>query len=136
MVGFFFTIVPIKFSRYDSALCANCPKRILERSYFLFIFFLFKKFVFLSCKIDTFSFSNEYESCEQTGYMNVVIPPDIMDLDSADSLTTKENGDLQLRCRTTGDPKPIVFWRREDGRNITLRNEHQGIRRSTLLYSL
>ncbi|KAL6439118.1 hypothetical protein ACFW04_003825 [Cataglyphis niger] len=69
----------------------------------------------------------------QTGYMNVVIPPDIMDLDSADSLTTKENGDLQLRCRTTGDPKPVVFWRREDGRNITLRNEHQGVKR-TLTY--
>ncbi|XP_012220074.1 lachesin-like [Linepithema humile] len=61
----------------------------------------------------------------QTGYMKVVIPPDIMDLDdTADLLTTKENGDLRLRCRATGTPEPVVIWRREDGRNITLRNEH------------
>lgn len=67
----------------------------------------------------------------QTGYMKVVIPPDIMDLDdTADSLTTKENGDLRLRCRATGNPEPVVIWRREDGRNITLRNEHQGIKRT------
>lgn len=66
----------------------------------------------------------------QTGHMKVVIPPDIMDLDdTADSLTAEENGDLRLRCRATGNPKPVVIWRREDGRNITLRNEHQGIKR-------
>ncbi|XP_072755718.1 lachesin isoform X2 [Anoplolepis gracilipes] len=64
----------------------------------------------------------------QIGYMTVVIPPDIMDLDDT-SLTTKENGDLLLRCRATGRPKPVVTWRREDGRNITLRNEHQGVQR-------
>lgn len=132
MVGFFFTIVSIKLSRYDSGLCVNDPKCILSGV----TFFLFKKFVFICpARSIFFPFSNEYESCEQTGYMNVVIPPDIMDLESADSLITKENGDLQLRCRTTGDPKPVVFWRREDGRNITLRNEHQGVRRSMLLCS-
>ncbi|XP_047343622.1 lachesin-like isoform X10 [Vespa velutina] len=60
----------------------------------------------------------------QTGYMKVVIPPDIMDLDdSADLLTTKESNDLRLRCRATGTPKPTVTWRREDGREITLRSE-------------
>ncbi|XP_011135781.1 lachesin isoform X2 [Harpegnathos saltator] len=65
----------------------------------------------------------------QTGHMKVVIPPDIMDLDdTADQLTTKENGDLRLRCRATGTPAPLVIWRREDGRNITLRNEH-GVKR-------
>nr|KAF7435883.1 hypothetical protein H0235_004074 [Vespula pensylvanica] len=60
----------------------------------------------------------------RTGYMKVVIPPDIMDLDdSADLLTTKESNDLRLRCRATGTPKPTVTWRREDGREITLRSE-------------
>ncbi|XP_031834619.1 lachesin [Nomia melanderi] len=65
----------------------------------------------------------------QTGHMKVVIPPDIMDLDdSTDLLTAKENSDLRLRCRATGTPKPVVIWRREDGRNITLRTE-QGVQR-------
>lgn len=65
----------------------------------------------------------------QTGYMKVVIPPDIMDLDdSADLLTARENSDLRLRCRATGSPPPVVTWRREDGRNITLRTE-EGVKR-------
>jgi len=67
--------------------------------------------------------------------MKVVIPPDIMDLDNtADMLTTKENGDLLLRCRATGNPEPVVTWRREDGRNITLRDENS-VKRSTILSS-
>ncbi|XP_012257679.2 lachesin-like [Athalia rosae] len=65
----------------------------------------------------------------QMGYMEVVIPPDIMDLDdSTEGLTTKEGGSVRLRCRATGTPMPDVTWRREDGRNIVLRNEH-GVRR-------
>lgn len=70
--------------------------------------------------------------CAQTGHMKVVIPPDIMDLDdSADLLTAKENSDLRLRCRATGTPKPVVTWRREDGRNITLRTEN-GVQRGNV----
>lgn len=71
------------------------------------------------------------ELCAQTGYMKVVIPPDIMDLDdTADQLTTKENSDLRLRCHATGTPTPLVTWRREDSRNITLRSEHS-VKRGT-----
>lgn len=62
--------------------------------------------------------------------MTVVIPPDILDLDNAADLTTKENGDMRIRCRATGTPEPVVIWRREDGSNITLRNDH-GFKRST-----
>lgn len=65
--------------------------------------------------------------------MKVVIPPDIMDLDNtADMLTAMEDGDLLLRCRATGSPEPVVIWRREDGRNITLRKENS-VKRSTML---
>ncbi|XP_012135152.1 lachesin isoform X2 [Megachile rotundata] len=64
----------------------------------------------------------------QTGHMKVVIPPDIEDLDDSADLTAKENSDLQLQCHATGTPKPVVTWRREDGRNITLRTEH-GVQR-------
>nr|XP_012135153.1 PREDICTED: protein sidekick-2-like isoform X3 [Megachile rotundata] len=68
----------------------------------------------------------------QTGHMKVVIPPDIEDLDDSADLTAKENSDLQLQCHATGTPKPVVTWRREDGRNITLRTEH-GVQRGIKL---
>ncbi|XP_017880574.1 lachesin-like isoform X2 [Ceratina calcarata] len=60
----------------------------------------------------------------QTGHMKVVIPPDIVDLDGSADLTAEENSDLRLRCRATGTPQPVITWKREDGRNITLRTEH------------
>ncbi|CAK9804131.1 Lac [Anthophora quadrimaculata] len=64
-----------------------------------------------------------------TGHMKVLIPPDIMNSnDSADLLAVKENSDLQLRCVATGTPKPVVTWRREDRKNITLWTEH-GVKR-------
>ncbi|XP_066599595.1 lachesin-like [Prorops nasuta] len=64
-----------------------------------------------------------------TGRMKVVIPPDIMDQDeNSDLLTTKENGEVRLTCHATGTPTPVVLWRREDGRNITIRDD-QGIKR-------
>ncbi|XP_011315435.1 lachesin [Fopius arisanus] len=59
----------------------------------------------------------------QMGHMTVQIPPDIMDDDSTDGMVTRERGNIKLRCIATGIPKPTVTWRREDGRNITLREE-------------
>lgn len=59
------------------------------------------------------------------GYMEVVIPPDIMDDESADGMVTHEGGNIRLRCVATGSPKPIVTWKREDGRNIILREDGQ-----------
>lgn len=57
--------------------------------------------------------------------MKVVIPPDIIDLmedeQDAGRWTSMEHGDVSVRCRATGTPKPEVTWRREDGRNIVLR---------------
>lgn len=59
------------------------------------------------------------------GYMEVVIPPDIMDDESADGMVTHEGGNIRLRCVATGSPKPTVTWKREDGRNIILREDGQ-----------
>ncbi|XP_014608379.1 PREDICTED: lachesin-like [Polistes canadensis] len=61
----------------------------------------------------------------QMGYMQVVIPPDIMDDESANGLVTHEGGNLRLRCVATGLPKPTVNWKREDGRKIVLREDGQ-----------
>lgn len=61
----------------------------------------------------------------QMGYMEVVIPPDIMDDESSDGMVTHEGGNIRLRCVATGSPKPIVTWKREDGRNIIFREDGQ-----------
>ncbi|XP_076665974.1 dpr-interacting protein lambda [Andrena cerasifolii] len=61
----------------------------------------------------------------QKGYMEVVIPPDIMDDESAEGMVTKEGGSVKLKCIATGSPKPTVTWKREDGRNIILREDGQ-----------
>ncbi|XP_029176542.1 lachesin [Nylanderia fulva] len=61
----------------------------------------------------------------QMGYMEVVVPPDIMDDDTANGMVTHEGGNIRLRCVATGSPKPIVSWKREDGRNIILREDGQ-----------
>ncbi|KAG7202952.1 hypothetical protein KM043_010089 [Ampulex compressa] len=59
----------------------------------------------------------------QMGYMEVQIPPDIMD-DKSEKVTN-EGGNVRLRCVATGSPTPVVTWKREDGRNIVLRDNGQ-----------
>ena len=59
------------------------------------------------------------------GYMNVVIPPDIMDDESSNGLEAHEGGNIRLKCIATGTPEPTVIWKREDGRNIVLRENGQ-----------
>ncbi|KAK0082325.1 hypothetical protein PV325_010666 [Microctonus aethiopoides] len=59
----------------------------------------------------------------QMGHMVVQIPPDIMDDESTDGYVTRERGSIKLRCVATGIPTPTVTWRREDGKNITIREE-------------
>ncbi|XP_033222644.1 lachesin-like [Belonocnema kinseyi] len=72
----------------------------------------------------------------QTGYMKVVVPPDIIDLDeNSNLLTTEEKGEISLQCRATGSPEPEITWRREDGKSIIIRNKKEsGQRRSVKIY--
>lgn len=57
--------------------------------------------------------------------MEVVIPPDIIDDKSAEGMVTHEGGEIKLKCVATGSPEPTVTWKREDGRNIILREDGQ-----------
>jgi neurotrimin len=64
------------------------------------------------------------------GYMTVVIPPDIID-ETSEGLVAHEGGNIKLRCVATGSPEPNVTWKREDGRNIVLRDNGQKKRNVT-----
>nr|XP_022901273.1 lachesin-like [Onthophagus taurus] len=61
----------------------------------------------------------------QMGNLEVFIPPDILnDNESSEGGgVAVEGGTVRLRCHAVGVPDPTVSWRREDSRNIVLRQE-------------
>ncbi|XP_015433825.1 PREDICTED: neurotrimin-like [Dufourea novaeangliae] len=56
----------------------------------------------------------------QTGYLEVVVPPDIVDYETSTDMVVREGSNVTLRCAATGSPKPTIVWRREDGQPIFL----------------
>ncbi|KAK8740230.1 hypothetical protein OTU49_003113, partial [Cherax quadricarinatus] len=54
------------------------------------------------------------------GYVDVVVPPDIIDRESSGDLTIREGQDVTLTCRAKGHPNPSIVWRREDNQDIVL----------------
>ncbi|XP_068214608.1 lachesin-like [Palaemon carinicauda] len=57
------------------------------------------------------------------GYVDVVVPPDIIDKESTGDLTIREGQDVSLTCRAKGHPPPNIVWRREDNKEIVLDSE-------------
>ncbi|XP_071540302.1 lachesin-like [Panulirus ornatus] len=60
------------------------------------------------------------------GYVDVVVPPDIIDRESSGDLTVREGQDVTLTCRAKGHPPPRIIWRREDNQNIILDSSKTG----------
>ncbi|XP_043666441.1 neurotrimin-like isoform X1 [Vespula pensylvanica] len=58
----------------------------------------------------------------QIGYLEVVVPPDILDDETSTDMVVREGSDVTLRCSATGSPAPNITWRREDGQQILLGN--------------
>ncbi|CAA9997716.1 unnamed protein product [Nesidiocoris tenuis] len=57
----------------------------------------------------------------QVGYLQVVVPPNIVDAESTpSSVAVRENQNLTLVCKAEGIPAPKLSWRREDGQAITI----------------
>lgn len=61
----------------------------------------------------------------QTGYLDVRIPPYILDEDDIEGpgSSAMEGGTIRLRCRSTGKPEPKVHWKRKDNRHIVIRSD-------------
>ncbi|XP_037032212.1 neurotrimin isoform X2 [Bradysia coprophila] len=56
----------------------------------------------------------------QVGYLDVVVPPDILDYPTSTDMVVKEGSNVTLKCAATGSPAPIITWRREGGEPISL----------------
>ena len=55
----------------------------------------------------------------QTGHLDVVVPPTIIDEESSPStVSIREKHNASLICKASGVPYPNITWRREDGKPI------------------
>ncbi|XP_066975388.1 lachesin-like [Macrobrachium rosenbergii] len=54
----------------------------------------------------------------QSGYLKVVVPPNIIDDESSTDVEVSEDAPAQLRCAANGFPAPDIHFKREDGHPI------------------
>ncbi|XP_073972764.1 lachesin-like isoform X1 [Rhodnius prolixus] len=55
----------------------------------------------------------------QVGYLQVVVPPNILDDQSTpSSVAVRENQNVSLTCKADGLPQPKIYWRRENSQPI------------------
>ncbi|KOC68243.1 Lachesin [Habropoda laboriosa] len=60
----------------------------------------------------------------QVGFLQVVVPPNILDsLSTESTVAVRENQNITLTCKADGYPTPKLMWKREDGENISI-NRH------------
>ncbi|KAJ2947476.1 hypothetical protein O0L34_g17261 [Tuta absoluta] len=57
------------------------------------------------------------------GYLQVVVPPSIIDNMTSTDVVVREGSDVTLVCRASGYPEPYVMWRREDGQDFNYNGE-------------
>ncbi|XP_026292997.1 lachesin-like isoform X1 [Frankliniella occidentalis] len=57
------------------------------------------------------------------GYLQVVVPPTIVDKDTSTDMVVRESSNVTLTCKAHGYPEPYVMWRREDGEDISYNGE-------------
>ncbi|XP_031337227.1 lachesin-like [Photinus pyralis] len=61
----------------------------------------------------------------QVGYLDVVVPPDILDYPTSTDMVVREGSNVSFKCAATGSPEPAITWRREAGEAIALGNGHE-----------
>ncbi|CAH0723755.1 unnamed protein product, partial [Brenthis ino] len=57
------------------------------------------------------------------GYLQVVVPPSIIDNMTSTDMVVREGTDVTLVCRASGYPEPYVMWKREDGQDFNYNGE-------------
>lgn len=61
------------------------------------------------------------------GYLQVVVPPSIVDRETSTDMVVRESANVTLICKATGYPEPYVMWRREDGDDINYNGENVNV---------
>uniref|UniRef100_A0A0A9VWP6 Lachesin n=1 Tax=Lygus hesperus TaxID=30085 RepID=A0A0A9VWP6_LYGHE len=56
----------------------------------------------------------------QVGYLNVVVPPDILDTGTSTDMVVREGSNVSFQCAASGSPPPSITWRKENGEPIVL----------------
>ncbi|XP_076635423.1 lachesin isoform X3 [Colletes latitarsis] len=63
----------------------------------------------------------------QVGFLQVVVPPNILDsLSTESTVAVRENQNITLTCKADGYPTPKLMWKREDGQGINI-NRHKKV---------
>ncbi|XP_076332487.1 lachesin-like [Tachypleus tridentatus] len=63
---------------------------------------------------------NTVPMMSQVGYLDVLVPPDIIVDESTSDVVTREGTNVTLTCKAKGYPEPNITWRREDDEPIPL----------------
>nr|XP_031847183.1 lachesin-like [Nomia melanderi] len=70
---------------------------------------------------------NTIPMMSQVGFLQVVVPPNILDsLSTASTVAIRENLNISLTCKADGYPTPKISWKREDGQSIMI-NKHEKV---------
>nr|XP_042898889.1 lachesin-like isoform X1 [Parasteatoda tepidariorum] len=73
---------------------------------------------------------NTVPMLSQIGYLDVVVPPDIIDTDSSSDVLAREGSDVTLVCKAKGYPSPTISWRREDYQPVAAGNWQEDMSQS------
>ncbi|XP_028968694.1 lachesin [Galendromus occidentalis] len=61
------------------------------------------------------------------GHLHVVVPPKIDEEFTSSEVTVRENANVSLKCRATGNPKPDIRWKRDHDLKIFTSPEDKGV---------
>ncbi|XP_055637814.1 lachesin-like [Toxorhynchites rutilus septentrionalis] len=65
------------------------------------------------CQVNTDPMRN------QIGFLNVVVPPNILDYPTSTDMVVREGSNVTLKCAASGSPQPTIIWRREGNEPIS-----------------
>ncbi|RLU25858.1 hypothetical protein DMN91_002019 [Ooceraea biroi] len=72
----------------------------------------------------------------QVGFLQVVVPPNILDsLSTESTVAVREHQNITLTCKADGYPPPKLMWKREDGQMISVSKAKKGMKRCLPIYS-